>query len=200
MKFEKQFKLCVICILAFDFSYILNYIKYSKYIKNIFLDSIYGISYQDILEIFIKKIKKLIIRQTPIIANKEQLKTVLCSNNRQLIFLDNVIDNTITCEYCLNLYTVVVVRNDIISESFFANNYKLTKVFIGNSTRVIQSGAFANCISLHYVHLPSTLKEISVGAFENCVSLEQLFIPHTIEKIGPNAFANCIKLKKVVFY
>lgn len=79
----------------------------------------------------------------------------------------------------------------------FSGNPNITsfeelKYFTG--LREIPTNAFIDCYRLEKIRLPQTIKVIDQSAFNGCHLLRHLDLPYRLEKVGHFAFLNCTQL------
>ena len=79
----------------------------------------------------------------------------------------------------------------------FSGNPNITsfeelKYFTG--LREIPTNAFIDCYRLEKIQLPQTIKVIDQSAFNGCRLLRHLDLPYRLEKVGHFAFQNCTQL------
>ena len=79
----------------------------------------------------------------------------------------------------------------------FSGNPNITsfeelKYFTG--LREIPTNAFIDCYRLEKIQLPQTIKVIDQSAFNGCRLLQHLDLPYRLEKVGHFAFQNCTQL------
>lgn len=77
---------------------------------------------------------------------------------------------------------------EIIGDSTFHGNEKLTTFVCPKNLQTIEIEAFVNCSHLKKVVFNEGLKRIEENAFGNCSSLSSIILPNSLEYIGPNAF------------
>lgn len=85
---------------------------------------------------------------------------------------------------------------NVIMESAFAGNDRITRVIFPDTLTEIGNGAFYGCDQLDKVYIPDSVERIGGEAFSYCRSLCELRLPQYIEKIPEGCFCAC-SLKEV---
>ena len=84
-----------------------------------------------------------------------------------------------------------------VGEYAFADNTKITSVYISEGIAEIGRYAFAGCTALTGVITPSSLKVICSRAFYNCSKLSTLYLGAGVTKIESGAFISAKSLQSV---
>lgn len=80
---------------------------------------------------------------------------------------------------------------NVIMESAFAGNDRMTRVIFPDTLTEIGNGAFYGCDRLDKVYIPDSVERIGEGAFSYCGRLCELRLPQYIEKIPEECFRAC---------
>ncbi len=112
----------------------------------------------------------------------------------------------------------VPAGTEIIGDSAFGSNSKISSVTLPDGVKTIKAYAFSNCGALYAVIMPNSIQTIGSQAFGNCPALKQITIPGNVTsyksafynsaletvvisegvtKIDEKAFEKCSKLKNV---
>lgn len=99
---------------------------------------------------------------------------------------------------CYDLQTVEILSPlEILPESCFAEDMKLSKVILPAGLTTIGDRCFEDCFELKEINLPLSLLSIGNDAFSNCSSLESIVLPEGLETIGDACFMWCSSLSKM---
>ena len=79
----------------------------------------------------------------------------------------------------------------------FYNMQNLAKVVIYDGVATIGASAFQNCDKLSSIVLPDSLEKLGMTAFHSLDSLESIHLPNKLETIPEDAFSGCGSLKSV---
>ena len=79
----------------------------------------------------------------------------------------------------------------------FYNMQNLAKVVIYDGVNTIGDSAFRNCDKLSSIVLPDSLKKLGVMVFNSLDSLESIHLPNALVTIPEDAFSDCGSLKSV---
>ena len=85
----------------------------------------------------------------------------------------------------------------IIGDSAFIDNSRLTSIQFPNSLFSISANAFKGCSSISTINLPEGIYSIGDSAFSGCSSLIEIILPEGLDSIGAYALANCSLLRSV---
>lgn len=143
--------------------------------------------------------KYLISAATELATESEGLKY-------QIISAENKTAKVVGCEAGvggeINIPSYTVIGGEkykvtSIGEEAFAQNRKITRVYISTSIERIERAAFTACLSLSSVIIGDGVKEIGANAFAACDSLVEVYIGGGVEKISTSAFAASSALKEI---
>ena len=82
----------------------------------------------------------------------------------------------------------------------FANNNKLTEIWISDSLTDLGHHAFMDCTSLESIRIhPNDMTSIEFGVFLRCESLEKIHLPYNVNRIDGWAFRDCSSLTDICF-
>lgn len=84
---------------------------------------------------------------------------------------------------------------EVINYTAFENS-KVTKVYLPNSVKKIESCAFYGC-NIESIGLDENLEEIDNRAFEDCINLKSIKLPDSLKELGAYAFYGCEFLENV---
>lgn len=95
---------------------------------------------------------------------------------------------------------IISIPNSTINIGYraFCGCEKLSRVFLNEGLKKINSYAFAGCSSLKSISLPSSVTTISQYAFNGCEKLTNIIIPEGAITIGNDVFKGCSSLKKII--
>ena len=118
-------------------------------------------------------------------------------------FLYTVADGEITITANCGNESVVIVPDAInglpvtkIGKKAFHRCRSVTRIYLPESIKTLETGAFTWCDHLESIHIPSGITEIGAYVFEHC-GFVSLTLPDHITAIGEGAFFNCEKLLKI---
>lgn len=162
----------------------------SKYLKEIFHESVIYIDYNSPIEYKIDRIISL--NKPPLFnfrktnKNECELASINSIDMKNIeISESEVIDDTI--------HTITSIGN-----CAFANCKQLENIVIPENCLSIGEKSFFNCQSLKEIAFPSSLENINDGAFGNCINLNEICFPDKLTTIGEFAFEDCSSLTSIV--
>ncbi len=84
-----------------------------------------------------------------------------------------------------------------IEDKAFAQNTKITAVYIGEGVERIGKFAFQKNTALKSLRTPRSLRLIDNAAFQDCTALSEVYLSDGLEYVGISVFNFCLSLKKL---
>ncbi len=95
--------------------------------------------------------------------------------------------------------TLTIEGLEEINDAAFKETFYLTRVFIGDNTRVIGNNAFEKCENLTTVSVGGNVQSIGDHAFSECTKLTNVIISSSVSELGLSPFIDCDSLSTVNF-